>query len=145
MRTRLPTRTDVELSGAIGADGVAGCDLIRALEDDARFRRDTFLGGVFHPGRICFREISPTDSLHVVIRGDQVSAHVDEISPLVVRPDGSHRYAWGRVVAHNLLVLMGDVARRVRGQADRPRCDLRCQAEWVDDMIETSQGGRPDT
>ena len=144
MNAHLPTRTNVEVSGGDGAGGVAGCDLVRALEADGRFRRDTFLGGVFHPGRVCYREISPIDSLHVVIRGDRVSAHVDEISPLVIRPDGSHRYAWGRVVAHNLLVLLADVARRVRGQEERPRCDLRCQAEWVDDAPEPS-GARQDT
>jgi hypothetical protein len=144
MRAHLPTKTNVEVSGGAGAEVVAGCDLIRALEADERFRRDTLLGGVFHPGRICFREISPTDSLHVVIRGDRVSAHVDEISPLVIRPDGSHRYVWGRVMAHNLLVLLGDVARRVRGHEDRQRCDLRCRAEWVDDAVEISEPG-PET
>src|SRR5882757_9959657 len=87
----LPTTIDVA-----GHDGGA-CDMERALDADERFRRDTALGRIYHPGRISFREISPTDSLHVVIRGDKVSAHVDEVSPLVIRPDGSTRYAWGRV------------------------------------------------
>jgi hypothetical protein len=128
----LPTAIDVA-----GHDG-SGCDLERALEADERFRRDTALGRIYHPGRISFREISPTDSLHVVIRGDKVSAHVDEVSPLVVRPDGSFRYAWGRVVAHNLLVLVGSVTRRLRGQHGEQRCDLRCQVEWVDDEVAES-------
>ena len=113
--------------------GKAGCDLVRALEADARFRRDTFLGGILHPGQISFREVSATDSLHVLIRGTHVSAHVDEVSPLVPRSDGSHRYAWGRVVAHNALVVLGDLARRVGGNRGEQRCDLQCEIEWVDD------------
>lgn len=117
---------------------LGGCDLVAALEADPRFRRDSFLGGIFHPGRICFREISPTNSLHVVIAGERISAHVDEISPLVVRADGTRRYAWGRVVAHNLLALMADVSRRVRGLAQPARCDLHCQLEWFDDEVEAA-------
>lgn len=109
------------------------CDLITALEDNPRFHRDSVLGGIFHLGQMSFREISPVESLHIVIRGDRVSAHVDDVSPLVVRPDGSCRYAWGRVLAHNLLVMMGDLARRVRGLQGRQRCNLRCQAEVVDE------------
>lgn len=130
-------KTDVDVRDALGVDDAEGCDLVRALDADERFRRDTFLGGIFHPGRTSFRELSPTDSLHVVIHGTRISAHVDEISPLVVRPDGTHRYAWGRVVAHNLLVLAGDFARRVRGQQGEQRCDLRCEVEWFDDDAET--------
>lgn len=126
-------RTSVELGDTLVAETQAGCDLVRTLEADERFRRDTFLGGILHPGRICFREISPTDSLHVVIRGQKVSAHVDEVSPLVIRPDGSTRYAWGRVIAHNLLVLAGDMRRRMQGQKGAQRCDLHCDIEWVDD------------
>jgi len=112
---------------------VAALDLIRSLEKSGRFRRDTHLGAIFHPGKICFREISPTDSLHIIIDGDRVSAHVDEISPLVIRADGSCRYSWGRVVAHNLLIALSDIARRARGQHGLQRCNLRCQAEWVDE------------
>jgi hypothetical protein len=128
----------MDVTSQLDRTDTGGCDLARALEADPRFRRDTFLGGLFHPGRICFREISPVNSLHVVIAGDRISAHVDEISPLVLRADGSHRYAWARVMAHNLLVLMGDVSRRVRGQSERQRCDLRCQLEWFDDELQAS-------
>lgn len=109
------------------------CDLITALDDNPRFHRDSFLGGIFHPGRISYRETSPVESLHIVIKGDRVSAHVDDVSPLVVRADGSCRYAWGRVVAHNVLIMMGDVARRLRGLQGRQRCNLRCTAEPVED------------
>ena len=109
-------------------------DLLTALESNPQFRRDSLLGGIFHLGRISYREISPVDSLHVVIRGDRVSAHVDEVSPLVVRADGTTRYAWGRVVAHNLAVLVADVSRRIRGLHGRQRCNLRCEAVDVDDV-----------
>lgn len=132
----LKTRVDVSDQLTGGPD--AACDLVRALEADDRFRRDSRLGGMFHPGRISFRDVSPTDSLHVVIRGDRVSAHVDEVSPLVVRPDGSHTYAWGRVVAHNLLVVLGRASRRLRGHDGPARCDLQCQVEWVDDDPEAA-------
>ena len=114
----------------------ATLDLIRALEQDGRFRRDTRVGAIFHPGKVCFREISPVDSVHVVIAGDHVSVHVDEISPLVIGPDGSSRYSWGRVLAHNLVGALTDVARRLRGERGRQRCDLRCRVEWVDDELE---------
>jgi hypothetical protein len=117
----------------IDLDGMATCDLLKALEANPRFRRDSLLGGIFHLGRISYREVSPTDSLHIVVVGDQVSAHVDEISPLRVQADGSTRYAWGRVLAHNVLVVIGDAARRLRGQHGDQRCNLHCQVEWVDD------------
>ena len=132
----MPTTTDappVDLDSPIDLDNIATCDLLKALEANPRFRRDSLLGGIFHLGRISYREVSPTDSLHIVIAGEQVSAHVDEISPLRLQADGSSRYAWGRVLAHNLLVLIGDAARRVRGQHGVQRCDLHCKAEWVDD------------
>jgi hypothetical protein len=131
-------KTEVDVTEALQLEGAAGCDLISALEADTRFRRDTFLGGILHPGRTSFRELSATDSLHVLIQGTRVTAHVDEISPLVVRPNGTHRYAWGRVVAHNLLVLTGDVTRRLRGQRGKQRCELECEIEWFDDGSEAS-------
>ena len=131
----MTTDLDLSLAGppATGGGDVAACDLIKALDDDPRFRRDSLLGGIFHLGRISYREVSPTESLHVVIKGDRVSVHVDDVSPLVVRADGSCRYSWGRVVAHNVVVMIADVARRLRGQHGRQRCNLRCEAERVDD------------
>ena len=112
----------------------ATCDLISALEANPAFRRDSPLGGIFHPGHISYREVCPTGSVHILIRGDRVSAHVDDVSPLVVRADGTSRYAWGRVVAHNLAVMIGDLARRARGQQGGQRCNLHCEAELVDDV-----------
>jgi hypothetical protein len=123
----------VTLEGPIDLGDIASCDLLKALEANPRFRRDSLLGGIFHLGRISYREVSPTDSLHIVIAGEDISAHVDEVSPLRLRPDGSSRYAWGRVLAHNVLVVMGDAARRFRGHHGEQRCTLHCDVEWFDD------------
>lgn len=118
---------------AVDLEHMETCDLLKSLEADPRFRRDSLLGGIFHLGRASYREVSTTDSLHIVILGDQVSAHVDEVSPLRIRPDGSTRYAWSRVLAHNLLVLIGDAARRLRGRHGEQRCNLHCEVEWFED------------
>jgi hypothetical protein len=109
-------------------------DLLAALEKDPRFHRDSLLGGIFHLGRVSYREISPTHSMHIVVQGDRVSAHVDDVSPLVVRADGTTRYAWGRVFVHNVAVLVADISRRVQGLHGRQRCQLRCEA--VDETVE---------
>ena len=107
--------------------------LFRALEHSDRFRRDTRLGGIFHTGKISFRELTPTDSLHIVIDGSRVSAHVDEISPLDFCEDGTVRYSLGRVLAHNLSVARGDVLRRLKGTHGSQRCNMACEVVWVDD------------
>lgn len=107
--------------------------LIGALDASDRFRRDTGLGNMFHRGKISYRELSPEDSLHIIIDGSRVSAHVDEISPLQRRPDGSVRYSALRVLAHNVSGACADVARRLRGVHGQQRCNLECEAVWVDD------------
>lgn len=107
--------------------------LIRAMETDPKFRRDTGLGAIFHPGKLSFRELVPTASLHILIDGNRVSAHVDEISPLRCRADGSTHYSLACILAHNLTHLRGDLARRLRGLHGQQRCNLECEAVWVDD------------
>lgn len=134
----MPATTDSQPVD-LNLDDIATCDLLKALEANPRFRRDSMLGGIFHLGRISYREVSPTDSLHIVIAGERVSAHVDEISPLRLQADGSSKYAWGRVLAHNVLVLIGDTARRVRGQRGVQRCDLHCNVEWFDDVSDEAR------
>src|SRR5215213_4032261 len=99
------TKVDIPTAGSDGAS--TPFELLKALEADPSFRRDSTLGGIFHLGKISYRETSATDSLHIVIDGDKVSAHVDEVSPLRIQADGSSRYAWGRVLAHNVLVVLG--------------------------------------
>jgi hypothetical protein len=42
--------------------------------------------------------VSAVDSLHVIIDGNRVSAHVDDISPLRRRRDGSIGYSLPRIL-----------------------------------------------
>lgn len=107
--------------------------LFRALERSARFRRDTRLGGIFHSGKISFRELAPTDCLHIVIDGNRVSAHVDEISPLDFGQDASVRYSLGRVLVHNLSGARSELIRRLAGTSGAQRCHMACDVVWVDD------------
>lgn len=100
---------------------------LRAVQATGRFRRDTRIGAIYHPGRLSLREVAPAASLHVITAGDRVAVHVDQVSPLApVQPDESCRYALGRVAAHNLTGMAGDVARLVsprrsgRGAVDDP-------------------------
>jgi hypothetical protein len=133
----MQTHLDIPIAGHDGA--ATPFELLKALDADPSFRRDSLLGGIFHFGKISYRETSATNSVHIIIDGDRVSAHIDEVSPLRVLPDGSSRYAWGRVLAHNLLVVIGDAARRLRGQNGAQRCNLRCQVEWFDDDADSHE------
>ncbi len=147
---RNPTQIQVEDGDVTTADPLG---LIRALDASERFHRDSRLGSIFHPGKVSYRETSPTNSLHILIDGNHVSAHVDEVSPLKCNPDGSARYAWGPVVAHNLAGLLADLGRRVRGRHGEQRCGLECELVWVDDEfaglvavdVEKAQAATPES
>ncbi len=95
--------------------------LTRALEASGRFHRDSRLGRIYHRGAASYRELRPTDSFHVVIDASRVSVHVDRISPLKRRPDGSVRLSLTRILAHNLAGVHGEVTRRLRRPAGSPR------------------------
>lgn len=114
-------------------EGSANWGLIRTLEQSERFHRDGRLGGIFHPGRLSYRERCPRDSLHIIIDGEKVSVHVDEVCPLRCGPDAPAGYSWARVLTHNLAGLRGDVSRRLRGMHGLQRCNLGCEMVWVDD------------
>lgn len=118
-----------------GGDDTMTCSLIRSLEASERFRRDGRLGGIFHPGRVSYRELSPRDSLHIIVDGNRVSAHVDEVCPLRRGRGGVVRYSWLRVVAHNLSGAVADIGRRLHGVHGEQRCNLGCEVVWVDDQI----------
>ncbi len=107
--------------------------ITRALDHSDRFHRDTNVGRIFHPGTISFREISSTDSLHIVIDGNRLSAHVDRISPLKCRNDGSTFYSWTRVVAHNLSGMRGDLAWLLRRRNPNRRASVYLEVVWVDE------------
>ncbi|HEX2272585.1 MAG TPA: hypothetical protein VHG90_01795 [Acidimicrobiales bacterium] len=95
--------------------------LTRALETSGRFHRDSRLGRIYHRGAASYRELRPTDSFHVVIDASRVSVHVDRISPLKRRPDGSVRLSLTRILAHNLAGVHGEVTRRLRRPGGSPR------------------------
>jgi hypothetical protein len=107
--------------------------LIRTLETSARFRRDGPIGGIFHPGRISFRELSPRDSLHIIIDGNRVSAHVDDVCPVRCRTEDASGYTAALVIAHNLSGMLADLGRRIRGLHGTQRCNLGCEMVWVED------------
>jgi hypothetical protein len=107
--------------------------LSRALDGSDRFHRDSGVGALYHRGKTSFRELTPTDSLHVILDGDRVSAHIDRISPLKRRADGSIRYSWSRAIAHNLTGIGADLGRLVGRRRGQQRCNLECVIEWVDD------------
>lgn len=92
--------------------------LLRDLERTGRFRRDTRLGAIFHPGQVSLREVAPANSLHISIGdGNRVSAHIDRYSPLSSnQPDGRCRYSLPRIAAHNLSGMAADVARLLPGR-----------------------------
>ncbi|HUR18398.1 MAG TPA: hypothetical protein VMZ51_05595 [Acidimicrobiales bacterium] len=103
-------------------------NLLRSLAASGRFHRDTGFGRLFHPGKISLRENVPTNSLHILVKDNGVSAHVDLVSPLGLRPGASSRYTAGRVAAHNLSGMAADVVRLLRGRQGDHRCELAC--EW---------------
>ena len=108
-------------------------DLVRAVEASGRFRRDTRLGGIFHRGKISFREVSATESLHVSIDGSRLSVHVDDVCPLNLASRRRSQYAYARVVAHLISGMFADAQRRIRGRHGSHRCHLECEMAWVPD------------
>jgi hypothetical protein len=72
-----------------------------------RFCRDTEGGGLLHSkGKIAFRELTKRNSLHVSIREEGISVHIDRVSPLSHNQTddqdcGHCNYSFRRVVAHD--------------------------------------------
>jgi NRPS condensation-like uncharacterized protein len=119
--------------GTTDGHGSAGLDfgdpvrLFLHLEASRRFHRDTGLGRVFHPGSLSLRENLAHDSLHVVVHRDRISAHVDRVSPLRLRPAGTPRYSVRRAAAHNLAGMAKDAMRLLRGRQGDHRSALDCR------------------
>ncbi len=95
--------------------------LTRALDASGRFHRDSRLGRIYHGGAASYRELRATDSVHVIVDGNRVSVHIDRISPLKRRRDGSVRLSLTRILAHNVAGAHGDITRRLRRRADSHR------------------------
>lgn len=131
-----------EPSGRSGRPSVEDpVDLLRSLVTSGRFHLDTGFGRIFHPGKISLRENVPTNSLHILVHDNRVSAHVDLVSPLGLRPRSSSRYATGRIAAHNLSGMAADVVRLLRGRQGDHRCELAC--EWHRPPREGAEAGAP--
>ena len=75
---------------------------------------------------ISLRENVSADSLHVVVHGNRVKAHVDRISPLAPASDGASGYSARQALAHNLAGMAQDVMRLLRGRQGDHRCELDC-------------------
>lgn len=110
--------------------------LFQTLEAGGRFRRDTRLGGILHRGKVSLREVSANDSLHVIVDGNRISAHIDQVCPLDCAAEDRTRYSLARVVAHNLSDVVTGLARRLRGLHRHHHCHLECEVVWVDDEDE---------
>ena len=108
--------------------------LFRDLEADGRFRRDSRLSGILYPGKISFREVSRTNSLHIVLEGNRVSVHVDRFSPLAVgAPKVRCPYSLLAIVLHNIATVVANISRLLVGRRGRHRLQLECDWVWVDD------------
>ena len=115
------------------ADPVA---FLHGLVTSRRFHRDTGLGRLYHPGCVSLRENRPADSLHIVVSGDHISAHVDKVSPLdKTRP----RYSVRAAAAHNIAGAAQDLVRLLRGRKGDHRAHLDCAWQW-----EAGAGASPD-
>jgi len=119
------------------ASAAAGADrsiqdpvaLLRHLDASGRFHRDGRLGRIYHPGTVSLRENVATDSLHVSVDGNHLSAHVDGISPLAAQSPGPSRYAVHRVLLHNVYGAAQDLVWVLRGRQGDHSCVLDC--EWI--------------
>ena len=109
------------------ADPVA---FFRWLLSNGRFHPDTGFGRIYHPGSISLRENAPSDSLHIVISGDHISAHVDRVSPLGGRRDEPSRYSLRQATVHNVVGAAQDVVRLLRGRQGDHRSHLDCEWQW---------------
>ena len=98
-----------------------GSALLRDLDTDRRFHRDRGLGRILHPGAASYRETVAENSLHLIVDGGRISAHVDRFSPLGLRA-GSARYPVRRVALHNLFGMATDAARLLTRRAGKPSC-----------------------
>jgi NRPS condensation-like uncharacterized protein len=117
------------LADAVIADPVA---LLRHLDVSGRFHRDGSFGRIFHRGMVSLRENVATDSLHVSVDGNRVTAHVDGISPLALDAQTRSPYSARRAAQHNLAGMAGDLVWLARGRQGDHSCELDCEWESHD-------------
>ena len=131
---RLEAPADAAPAGGAAPDVSDPVALFRQLEASGRFHRDTGFGRLFHTGQLSLRENRPADSLHVVIAGNRIAAHVDRVSPLGIRPERPSRYSVRRAAAHNVAGMAQDLFRLVRGRQGDHRSRLDCEWTWDSDQ-----------
>jgi hypothetical protein len=71
------------------ADPVA---LLRHLDAGGHCHRDSRVGRMYHTGMVSLREDVPTNSLHVSVDDNRMTAHVDE-AEAVARPSNPVKVA----------------------------------------------------
>lgn len=111
--------------------------LLHELEASGRFVRDSGLGRILHPGKgkISYRQAVPENSLHIVINGNRVSAHIDRFSPLAFDANGrayyslrrAVRYSLRRILTHNLASIADIAWAVVSGDRADHRREFHCQ------------------
>ncbi|MGH9224159.1 MAG: hypothetical protein ACRD2W_10360 [Acidimicrobiales bacterium] len=109
--------------------------LLLRLESEGQFHRDRGLGRIYHAGGVSVRENQPTDSLHLSVYGNRLTAHVDHVSPVGSHDDWPRGYSVRRMVAHNVKGMSHDLGRLLRGRQGDHRCQLDC--EWLEDQSES--------
>lgn len=102
---------------------------LRHLDVSGAFHRDGRLGRIYHRGMVSLRENVATDSLHVSVDGNHLTAHVDGVSPLAADAPGPSRYAVTRVLLHNVFGAAHDLVWLLRGRQGDHSCVLDC--EWI--------------
>lgn len=121
--------------GSSTAGHAAG--LFRDLEASGVLRRDTGIGRIYHPGAVSYRETTAENALHVIVRGDRVSAHIDRVSPIRFAKGGAVRYSLWRTALHNLAGMAEDGLRALGGRRPNNRCEPACEWAEVDgDLID---------
>lgn len=111
--------------------------LFRDLEASGVLRRDTGIGRIYHPGAVSYRETTAEDALHVIVRGDRISAHIDRVSPVRLDQEGAARYSLWRTVLHNLAGMAEDGLRALGGRRPNHGCEPACEWAGVDgDLID---------
>ncbi|MDQ3978469.1 MAG: hypothetical protein M3314_02810 [Actinomycetota bacterium] len=114
--------------------------LLLGLEADGRLHRDRGLGRIYHLRGVSFRESLPSNSLHITVHGNRLSAHVDRVSPLGITEERGPRYSLRRAATHNVAGMAEDLVRLLRGRQGDHRCELNC--EWVWDPAESEPDPR---
>lgn len=121
-------------------DDSSAAGLISALEATGRYRRDTRLGGILHWGKVSLREVASEESVHLVMEGNRLHAHIDRYSPLNCEERRKRQYSLPAVIVHNVADVVAAGFRALAGRR-RDRCEFTCEKVWVEDTDEPEISG----